>query len=311
MISAIGNPVYDYIKTPRVDTKQRILSGCSTNAALVLAKLGKPVRLIGAVGDDFKSHFVADLTKYGIEPEIHPSRETGGFSLIYYDAFGNRTLDLLGRAANIDRLDMNSLRESEAILIGPILGEISFDAIRDIRKNCAGLFFCDPQGLLRNADDSGRIYHEKTQGIENALGQFDIVKPNELEGKVLTGIDCRKDPYEAARIIKSWGPKIVIVTLAELGSVIYDGNTFFDIPPYEIDLIDATGAGDTYMAGFTFEYLKTGGDLKRAGCFASATSSIMIENVGPDFVMTEAMIRHRQAKLLQMSSFKPAVAVNS
>ena len=311
MISAIGNPVYDYIKTPRVDTKERILSGCSTNAALVLAKLGKQVRLIGAVGEDFKAHFVADLKRYGIEPEIHPSKETGGFSLIYYDAFGNRTLDLLGRAANIDYLDFASLSQSEAVLIGPILGEVSFDSIRDIRKNFNGLFFCDPQGLLRNADETGRIYHEKTPGIESALGQFDIVKPNELEGKVLTGIDCRKDPYEAARIIKAWGPKIVIVTLAELGSVIYDGKTFIDIPPYEIDLIDATGAGDTYMAGFTFEYLKTGGDLRKAGCFASATSSIMIENVGPDFVMTESMVRERQAKLLRLNSFKPAVAVNS
>ncbi|PWB70838.1 ribokinase [candidate division GN15 bacterium] len=311
MISAIGNPVYDYIKTPRVDTKERILSGCSTNAALVLAKLGVPVRLVGAVGDDFKSQFVADLKKFGIEPEIHPSPETGGFSLVYYDAFGNRTLDLLGRAANIERLNMDSLRESEAVLIGPILGEVSFDAIRDIRAHYSGLFFCDPQGLLRNADETGRIYHEKKPGIEGALRQFDIVKPNELEGKVLTGIDCRKDPYEAARIIKSWGPKIVIVTLAELGSVIYDGTQFIDIPPYEVDLIDATGAGDTYMAGFTFEYLKTGGDLKKAGCFASATSSIMIENVGPGFVMTEAMIRERQQKLLRMPDFKPAVAVNS
>lgn len=310
MISAIGNPVYDYIKTPRVDTKERILSGCSTNAALVMAKLGKQVRLIGAVGDDFKTQFVSDLKKYGIEPEIHPSNETGGFSLIYYDAFGNRTLDLLGRAANIEGLNLRSLSESEAILIGPILGEVSFNAIRAIRENYSGLFFCDPQGLLRNADENGRIYHEKTLGIESALGQFDIVKPNELEGKVLTGIDCRQDPYEAARIVKSWGPKIVIVTLAELGSVIYDGTQFIDIPPYEIDLIDATGAGDTYMAGFTFEYLKTGGDLRRAGCFASATSSIMIENVGPDFVMTEAMIRLRQDALLQMSAFKPAVAVN-
>jgi len=310
MISAIGNPVYDYIKTPRVDTKERILSGCSTNAALVLAKLGKHVKLIGAVGEDFRAQFVADLKKYGIEPEIHPSRGTGGFSLVYYDAFGNRTLDLLGRAANIERFDMVSLRESEAILVGPILGEVSFDAIREIRKNYAGLFFCDPQGLLRNADESGRIYHEKTPGIEDALGQFDIVKPNELEGKVLTGIDCRKDPYEAARIVKSWGPRIVIVTLAELGSVIYDGKQFVDIPPYEIDLIDATGAGDTYMAGFTFEYLKTGGDLKKAGCFASATSSIMIENVGPDFAMTESMVRERQTKLLRMTNFKPLVAVN-
>ena len=310
MITAIGNPVYDYIKTQKIDTKERILSGCSTNAALALSKMGKEVMLVGAVGDDYKERFAADLKKYHISYQFTPSRETGGFSLIYYDDFGNRTLDLLGRAANIDHINDAWYQNSEAVLIGPILADVSFEQIRHIRQNFQGLIFCDPQGLLRNADADNRIFHEPVRGIQEALGMFDIVKPNELEGKVLTGIDCRENPYKAAEIIKSWGPKIVIVTLAELGSVIFDGNEFIDIPPYEIDLVDATGAGDTYMAGFTFEYLNTGGDLRKSGCYASCTSSIMIENVGPDFTMSESMIRERQAKLLAMENFKVDVEVN-
>ncbi|RME28891.1 MAG: hypothetical protein D6800_03410 [Candidatus Zixiibacteriota bacterium] len=102
----------------------------------------------------------------------------------------------------------------------------------------------------------------------------------------------------------------MIVTLAELGSIIYDGNSFIDIPPYAVDLVDATGAGDTYMAGFTFEYLRSG-DLQRAGCFASCTSSIMIEHVGPDFPLTETAVRQRQEQLLGMTGFKAAVTVNA
>jgi sugar/nucleoside kinase (ribokinase family) len=310
MITAIGNPVYDYIKTKKVEPEGRVLSGCSTNAALALAKMGAKVRLVGAIGDDYKEHFKTALSALGIEYRIVPSGETGGFSLIYYDDFGNRTLDLLGRAANIEPLDPKWYCDSEAVLIGPILGEVSLESVRQIRDPFDGLFFCDPQGLIRGADENGRIYHEKCEGIQEALGAFDIVKPNELEGQILTGIDCRQDPYEAARIIKSWGPKIVIVTLAELGSIIYDGHEFIDIPPYGIDLIDSTGAGDTYMAGFTFEYLKTGGDLRRAGCYASCTSSVMIENSGPDFSMTEGMIRERQAELWKIAGFKVDVGVN-
>ncbi len=310
MITAIGNPVYDYIKTKKVEPEGRVLSGCSTNAALALAKMGAKVRLVGAIGDDYKEHFKTELSALGIEYRIVPSGETGGFSLIYYDDFGNRTLDLLGRAADIEPLDPKWYRDSKAVLIGPILGEVSLESVRQIRESFDGLFFCDPQGLIRGADENGRIFHEKVDGIQEALGAFDIVKPNELEGQILTGIDCRQDPYEAARIIKSWGPKIVIVTLAELGSIIYDGHEFIDIPPYGIDLIDSTGAGDTYMAGFTFEYLKTGGDLRRAGCYASCTSSVMIENSGPDFSMTEGMIRSRQAELLAIDGFEVNVGVN-
>ena len=309
MITAFGNPVYDYIKTQKVDTKERILSGCSTNALLALSKMGEQTNLIGAVGNDYKDRFVADLEKFGIKHIITPSDETGGFSLIYYDDFGNRTLDLLGRANNIEGIQQNWYKSSKAVLIGPILGEVSFEQIKEIRANFDGLFFCDPQGLLRSADKTDRISHSAPDGIKDALGQFDIVKPNELEGKVLTGIDCRENPYEAAKIIHGYGPKIVIVTLAELGSVIYDGNEFIDIPPYEIDLVDATGAGDTFMAGFTFEYLKTK-DLRLAGCYASCTSSIMIENVGPDFEMSEEMIRKRQQTLLTKTDFKVDVGVN-
>ncbi|UCG60439.1 MAG: ribokinase [Candidatus Zixiibacteriota bacterium] len=310
MITAIGNPVYDYIKTQKVNTETRILSGCSTNAALALSKIGEKVMLVGAVGNDYREKFVADLERFNIDYEVVPSKETGGFSLIYYDDFGNRTLDLLGRADNIANIKSEWYETSEAVLIAPILGEISLEQIGHIRDNFNGLFFCDPQGLLRGAEDDGRIYHKKVDGIEDALGAFDIVKPNELEGMVLTGINCREDPYEAARIIKSWGPKIVILTLAELGSIIFDGDQFIDIPPYEIDLVDATGAGDTYMGAFVFEYLKTGGDLFTAGCFASATSSIMIENVGPDYEMTESMIRQRQEKLLTIAGYKVNVAIN-
>ncbi|MBD3333496.1 ribokinase [candidate division GN15 bacterium] len=310
MITTIGNPVFDYIETKKVKPEGRVMSGCSTNAALALAKLGADVRLVGAVGNDFRADFDRQLAALNIERVLLDSEETGGFSLIYYDDYGNRTLDLLGRATDIAPVDPKWYNDAEAVLIGPILGEVSLEAIADIRRDFSGLMFCDPQGLLRGADDKGRIYHERVDGIEPALGLFDIVKPNELEAQILTGIDCRKDPFAAAEMIKSWGPKVVVVTLAELGSLIFDGSEFIQVPPYHIDLVDATGAGDTYMAGFTFEYLKSGGDLRRSGCFASCTSSVMIEFSGPDFSMTESAVRERQETLLAMEAFQLEVEAN-
>ncbi len=311
MITAIGNPVYDIIKSKKIQPQGRILSGCSTNAALALAKLKSKVRLIGAIGIDFKKQLQNDMHRYGIEYKIVDSPTTGGFSLHYYDDHGNRTLNLIGKAADIGEIDPNWYIDSEAVLIGPILGEVSFEEILEIHRNFDGTMFCDPQGLIRGADKNNAIYHEKVDGIEDVLGVFDIVKPNELEGKILTGIDCRENPYEAASIIKSWGPKIVIVTLAELGSIIYDGHQFIDIPPYLTEAVDSTGCGDTYMAGFTFEFLKTGGDLRSAGFFASATASIMLEQVGPDFTLTEAEVRRRQETLLAKDDYKVDVRVNA
>jgi sugar/nucleoside kinase (ribokinase family) len=139
MITAIGNPVYDLIKTKKVKTESRVLSGCSTNAALALAKLNSRVRLVGAVGSDFKKQFEQDMKRFKIDYKIIASPETGGFSLNYYDDFGNRTLELIGRAADVDEIDESWYNDSEAVLIGPILGEVSFENIREIHRNYDGL----------------------------------------------------------------------------------------------------------------------------------------------------------------------------
>ena len=283
MITAVGNPVYDLIVTPHISTDGRVLSGCSTNFALVLAKLGILVTLIGSAGPDFAQKFEADLKHFGIRCQLLPSQETGGFSLRYYGSHGERELTLLGEADPIRTFAPEHLK-ADWIILGPILQEIDEKLFDWIKKNSTAKIFLDPQGLLRGVKN-GKIYHETTPEVKRIISQVDVVKPNELETKVLTGIDPRLDPYTPAQEIKSWGPKIVIITLAELGSVIYDGRDFHEIPAYETTALDATGAGDTYAGGFVSAMTK-GYKLEKAGIFASSVASIMVENTGPDFPLT-------------------------
>lgn len=287
---AIGNPVYDSIVTPSVSTQGRVLSGCSTNACLVWGKFGLKPTLIGAVGPDFAAQFKSALANYGIQHHLFPSRQSGGFHLHYYDEHGSRDLTVLGIADPIPALPESALT-ADYILVGPILQEVSLDIIRAIRTRNPGRMMLDPQGLLRRVVD-GKIVHEKPAGIEAVVGLCDIVKPNELETKVLTGIDPRQNSRTPARLLKEWGAGLVIITLAELGSVIYDGHQFYDIPAFKTTLQDSTGAGDTYAAGF-LTALSEGLDLFEAGCFASAVASIMVENIGPDFPLTRADARRR------------------
>lgn len=283
MITAVGNPVYDLIATPHVSTKGRVLSGCSTNFALVLAKLGIPVTLVGSAGEDFACQFESDLKRHGIRYQLLPSRQTGGFSLRYYGDQGERELTLLGEADPIKTFALEHLK-ADWIMLGPILQEIDWELFGWIKKNSNAKIFLDPQGLLRGVRE-GKIYHESTPEAKKIISQVDVVKPNELETKVLTGIDPRLDPYTPAREIKSWGPKVVIITLAELGSVIYDGKEFYEIPAYETKAVDATGAGDTYAGGFISAMAKSY-PLERAGLFAASVASIMVENTGPDFPLS-------------------------
>ncbi len=300
MICAIGNPVFDDIRTPRISTDGRVLSGCSTNAALAYARLGGKTAMVGSLGLDHRAGLEEYLQKYGIEYQLETCPESGGFKLDY-DERGDRDLTVLGIADPITDFP-ERFSSYDAVLIGPILQEITTDYIFKLRERYDGVMFLDPQGLLRRLDGD-EIDHFRPDGIEKVIGVFDYVKPNELETKVLTGIDPRQDVRAAAKKIKSWGPKIVIITLAEAGSVIYDGQEFIDIPPFVTDAIDPTGAGDTYAGGFLFARL-SGADLESAGRFASCTSSVMIEHVGPDFPLTREEVQRRVETLPQPSDVR-------
>jgi sugar/nucleoside kinase (ribokinase family) len=294
-ILAFGNPVYDVIMTPAIVRRDRVLSGCSTNACLAVSKLGEQGVLVGTVGPDFKDILSQDLTSRGIQHNLIPSRQTGGFSLIY-DARGDRELTILGVADPIpDTAD--GFNQVDFVLLGPILGEINASLVKFLRTETSAPILLDPQGLLRSlrGDD---IVHDLNQAFIDIAGMSTIIKANELETRVVTGIDPRKDPEGAVCALYGYGCKIAITTLAEAGSIIYDGTRHFYIPPYEVNAIDPTGAGDTYAAGFMVKYLETPHDLTAVGCFASAVSSVMVENSGPDFPLTRAEANRRQEKLL-------------
>ena len=296
-ILAFGNPVYDLIITPYLQQNTRILSGCSTNACLAATKLGERAILAGRVGADFEALLQSDLKGWGIESQLFPSRQTGGFHLVY-DRRGDRTLSILGIADPLPAV-VNGFSAIDFVLIGPILGEISADLVDQLRKTVQAPILVDPQGLLRRHQD-GVIYHEHTPEFDRIARMATVVKANELETRVVTGIDPRSNPEEAVRALRAFGCQIAVVTLAEAGSIIYDGASVIPIPAYETNAIDPTGAGDTYAAGFMVKYLETPQDLRAVGCFASAVASVMVENSGPDFPLTRGEADRRAAALLNL-----------
>jgi sugar/nucleoside kinase (ribokinase family) len=296
MIFAFGNPVYDYIKTPALATGRRVLSGCSTNGCLALSRLGHATTLVGRIGEDYREQLVAELRRYGVSPAVEPCAETGGFSLIY-DACGDRTLDVLGRAGAIDELPPD-LTRAEAIIVGPILQETSPELIARIHAASDAPLLLDPQGLLRRIDGGGRIDHFCPPEFAALAPLFRVIKANELETRVLTGLDPRAQGAEATARLRALGCAIAIVTLAEAGSLIDDGQRQYRIPAYATEAKDPTGAGDTYLAGFLHAFLRDASDLYAAGCTGAATASIWIEHSGPDAPVTLAEVERRTASLL-------------
>jgi len=295
-IVAFGNPVYDEIITPVVRTDGRVLSGCSTNACLALSRLGRTTALVGRVGPDYADRFQSDLVRYGITPFVTLSGQTGGFKLVY-DARGDRTLDVLGVAEPI-QIVPDIVESAVAVIVGPILQETPLDLIRTIRDRTSAPIFLDPQGLLRRFGADGRIEHFLPAEFASIAPLCHVIKANEVETKVITGIDPRIDPVMAARRLHETGCAIAIVTIAEAGSHIDDGKRSISVPAYATEARDPTGAGDTYMAGFLHAYLTDPDDLFRAGCTGAATASIWIEYTGLDAPITLQEVE-RRVKVLE------------
>jgi sugar/nucleoside kinase (ribokinase family) len=115
------------------------------------------------------------------------------------------------------------------------------------------------------------------------LQYVDILKADVAELQALTG---QKDVHKGARLAARWGAKEVVVTNGSKGSVIYSEGVFYTIPAYRPKTIaDATGCGDTYMAGYLYQRIK-GKGIQQSGEFAAAMAGLKTATSGP-FTGTE------------------------
>jgi len=303
----IGNPVYDSIVTPSSRTSGRVLSGCSTNSCLAAKRLGlERVGLVGKVGRDYVDRLRSDLHAYGVTASLDTNSETGGFHLEYDDT-GNRTLEVLGIAEKIDSSNIDDeFLDTRFILIGPILGEVDLDLIRFIRSSSDAKLLLDPQGLIRLVGKDQKIVHKCDRDqFSKILDLVDFVKPNEPESVTITDSD---DPLRGLKRLREMGSAFPIITLAERGSVLIHDDSEYRVPAYGTKAIDPTGAGDVYGGSFIVEYLRTHNYVESA-LFASAASSIMVEQVRPDFELQPSEVKRRRESIRAALVKTPLVPV--
>lgn len=220
-------------------------------------------------------NFVNDLRTEGTEVNVFPSAKTVYFENIYSGHLDHRTQRVLQEADPFSVAQLGGV-EATVFHLGPLLAnDIPVTLIKDLAQRSK--VSLDVQGYLREVHDQ-QVCAVDWPEKKEALQYVHIVKADEAELEVLTG--C-KGIAEGAKILAEWGVKEVVVTRASLGSVIYAGGVVYDIPAFIPKVeTDATGCGDTYMAGYLFKRSK-GGGIQEAGEFGAAMASLKIESSGP------------------------------
>lgn len=273
-ICCIGHITKDKIITPRQTVY--MAGGTSFYFSYAFSHLPQNVsfQLVTKLSEgEMKS--VEDMRQAGIDVQVYPSSHTVYFENKYGDNQNDRTQRVLERA---DPFTVDEMREVNAGVyhLGSLLSDdFSTEVVKYLSTK--GRISIDAQGYLREVRGE-KVYPIDWAEKREILAHTDIIKVNEHEMEVITGFT---DPRAAAKCLAEWGVKEVCVTLGSEGSIILAEGKFYDIPAYEPkEIVDATGCGDTYSAGYLWCRAQ-GMGFEESGKFAAAMCTLKLEHSGP------------------------------
>lgn len=271
-ICCIGHITLDKIVTTR--SVVHMAGGTAFYFSNAIRNMDAKFILVTAIAQN-EMGFVSDLQEKGIEVNVLPSTHTVFFENNYLENQDHRTQRVLQKADPFEIEPLLSVNASVFHLGALLADDISLALIKTL--SLKGSVSLDVQGYLREVQNENVCAIDWADKKE-ALQYVTVLKANESEMNMLTGCsDIRK----GAKMLAGWGVKEVVITLGSMGSVILADGIFYDIPAYKpLVVTDATGCGDTYMAGYLYQRIK-GAGIQDAGEFAAAMATKKIESSGP------------------------------
>jgi sugar/nucleoside kinase (ribokinase family) len=262
-----------------VDEMSLHTGGCAVNAATALARLGLPVEVIGKVGADPFGDFLIDaLKERGIGTRgISRDAQTGtSATMVMVDPDGERRfVHYIGANACLTLADVEvEMVETAAIfhvggsLVLPgIDGEPTAALLQRARASGAITF------LDTVWDDTGRWM----QVLKPCLPHLNYFIPSLPEAQAITG---HTDPLDVGRTLLEYGPQTVALKMGDRGCLVLtqDGQQLH-LPAYDVPVLDATGAGDAFAAGF-ITGVWHGWPVESTAAFANAVGALCVMGVG-------------------------------
>jgi sugar/nucleoside kinase (ribokinase family) len=279
-----------------------VLGGSATYAAFAASTFA-PVRLVAVVGDDFPEDALADLGARGVH--------TGGVERARGRTFrwrGRYASDLATRTSLDTQLNVfadfqpkipASYLDSTVLMLGNIHPALQLDVLGKV--TAAG------RPRLIAADTMNFWIQGEPTLLAKVLASVDLLIVNDEEARELSGQHNLK---RAARDILARGPKSLVVKRGEHGALLFDDRGVFAAPGFPLeDVVDPTGAGDSFAGGLLGSLVRSGHfdtlGIRRAILHGTATASYCVEAVGTRRVreLTTAGVRARVADIAEMYEF--------
>src|SRR5205085_6460966 len=291
----VGSTALDSIKTVRAENPR--LHGGSASHAAVAASFFSPVKLVGVVGEDFPKRYLDLYRKHRIDIEglqIKPGK-TFHWSGEYEVNMDNRRtlLTELGVFETFTPHLPDTHKQSKFVLLANIAPSLQAHVLDQMQR---------PKFVI--ADTMDLWLNIALKDLLALIKRVDAFVLNESEAHQLTE---KNNMLHAARAIHKLGPKFVIIKKGHNGAFMSGPRGLFVCPAYPLeDVIDPTGAGDSFVGGI-MGYLATKsgsveGNLRRAMVCGSVVASFCCEGFGlmRTTKVTRAQIDKRVAELAKL-----------
>lgn len=246
--------------------------GSAANTIHALAKMGIVSGFISFIGkDETGKFFEKSMNSVGVYPYLFHSDTASGTARTIISADGERTF-----ATNLGA----SLELSEKVITPEIFRKWNYCYIEGylianrpvFTKTISMAKECGCKVILDLA--SFNVVEDNREFLNELLPQIDIVFANEEEAKALTQKSAEESLHHIAENVE-----IAVVKIGKKGSLIKRGDEVVQIGCNKIDVVDTTGAGDMYAAGFLYGLIK-GYDLERCGAIGNHLAESIIQVIG-------------------------------
>jgi sugar/nucleoside kinase (ribokinase family) len=273
-LTVVGSIALDTVETPWGKNEEG-LGGAATYFSLAAANYTQ-VHLVGVVGEDFPQEHVDLLESKSINLEglERASGKTFRWAGRYHQNVNLR--DTLDTQLNVfesfhPKLPQNA-RDAEHLFLGNIHPSLQLEVLEQAKAKFVAL---DTMNLWINTtrDELGAV-----------LRRVDAIIINDSEVNDLTG---EANTIKGARAIRELGPRVVVVKKGEHGCLLFNGDDVFATPAFPLDdVLDPTGAGDTFAGGFMgYIASKNSTDaatLRQAVVHGSIVATFTCQAFGPD-----------------------------
>ena len=262
----------------RADSCSLNAGGEAVNEAVALAKLGVDAQILCFLGEDGAGRLVEEtLRDNGVDTSLivrekdHPTPITTMF--VNADGTRKSITNAAHRYNFHPERYSGCFRQAKAIILGSLF-RAPFDDIQIIGNVIAE---AKKQGLMVFADT--KLPNYRVLGLKDLapyLPMIDYITPNEDEAEYYSG---EKKTEAMADAFLSYGIRNVIIKLGSKGCYFKNQEFSLYLPAHDLKAVDATGAGDNFIAGLSSELLR-GNSIRESLRFANACGAICTTEVG-------------------------------